>query len=117
MRREGDHKPSDTEQNVLRKSKKVVMKRLSRNGEERRSAYYFVAESKTFLSVVSLIFVPYLIGMLLMLLFFYFYLDIDITDFFHVYGGLSQLSLWFFGVYLIITVADIWLLSRKFIEW
>ena len=64
-------------------------------------------------SFISLVFLPYIIGMLLSLGLFYFYMGIPIKDFFHVYSGLSQLLFWVFGIYLIITLVDIWLIVKK----
>jgi len=70
-------------------------------------------QSIFYTSFVSLVFLPYIIGMLLTLGLFYFYMGIPIKDFFHVYSGLSQLLFWLFGIYLIITMVDIWLIVKK----
>ena len=81
---------------------------------ERPTAYLFVENNTILVSFLSVLFIPYILGMLLTLVLFYFYVGISVTDFFHVYSGLSQFIFWVLGIYLIITVVDIWLLARKF---
>jgi len=81
---------------------------------EKHTAYLFVENNTVLVSLLSVLFIPYILGMLLTLVLFYFYVDVTVTEFFHVYSGLSQFVFWVLGTYLIITVVDIWLLSRKF---
>jgi len=81
---------------------------------ERHTTYLFVENNTVLVSLLSVLFIPYILGMLLTLVLFYFYVGISVTDFFHVYSGLSQFIFWVLGIYLIITVIDVWLLARKF---
>jgi hypothetical protein len=95
--------------------KKVVLKEHSaeyRSGE-RVGGYHFVEKNTVLVSFLSAVFFPYILGMLLMLVLFYFYVGVSVTEFFHVYSGLSQFIFWILGMYLIITVIDIWLLAQK----
>jgi hypothetical protein len=96
---------------------RVVVQDLTRDhfSDEKPSAFIFVENNTLLVSLLSALFVPYMLGMLLTLVLFYFYVGVSVTDFFHVYSGFSQFVFWVLGAYLIITVADIWLLSRKFI--
>jgi len=68
------------------------------------------------LSVVSVFFVPYILGMLTTLVLYYFYVGVSVSDFFHVYSGLSQLIFWVLGFYLIITFTDVWLIMKKILQ-
>ena len=81
--------------------------------ENRLTISDFLEKHLAIISFVSAIFVPYIFGMLLILVLFYFYLDISVIDFFHAYSGFSQLVFWIVGTYLIITLGDIWLISKK----
>jgi hypothetical protein len=81
--------------------------------KKRHSSYTLVQENTVLISFVSVIFLPYILGMLITLLLFYFYIGIPIMDFFHVYSGLSQLVFWILGLYIIITLTDIWFILKK----
>ena len=80
----------------------------------KHTAFIFVENNTVLVSLLSALFIPYILGMLFTLILFYFYVGISVTDFFHVYSGLSQFIFWVLGTYMIITVIDVWLLSRKF---
>jgi hypothetical protein len=81
--------------------------------EEGRPRYIFSEENILYTSFLSLVFFPYFLGMCLLLLLFYFYMDISVKDFFHVYSGFSQILFWIFGSYLMVTLFDLWWLVKK----
>jgi hypothetical protein len=81
--------------------------------EERRSAYVLAEQNIFYTSFISLVFLPYILGMCLLLILFYFYMDISVKDFFHVYSGFSQILFWIFGSYLMVTLFDIWWIIKK----
>jgi hypothetical protein len=90
--------------------KKMVVHALD---DKSRNSYSFVQENAVLVSFVSVVFLPYILGMLIALILFYFYIGISVVDFFHVYSGLSQLVFWVLGLYIIITLIDIWLILKK----
>jgi hypothetical protein len=96
-------------------SGRTAVQRMYDPEEQRRSAYVFIENNTVMVSLLSALFIPYILGMLLTLVLFYFYIGISVTDFFHVYSGFSQFIFWVLGAYLIITIVDVWLLSRKFL--
>jgi hypothetical protein len=93
--------------------KVVVQKNIKDSSKKNQSSYVFVEKNMVLVSFLSAVFFPYVLGMLLMLVLFYFYVGVSVTEFFHVYSGLSQFIFWILGMYLIITVIDIWLLAQK----
>jgi len=80
---------------------------------EQKPRYVMLEENIYYTSFISLVFFPYILGMLLSLVLFSFYLGIPIKDFFHVYSGLSQILFWVFGIYLMITLFDVWWIVKK----
>ncbi len=100
--------------NDMSERTRIIMRDIEdENLTRSESMYVFAEKNPLVVSVISAFFLPYMLGMLLMLVLFYFYVGISITDFFHVYSGLSQVVFWVFGAYLIITVTDLWLLFKK----
>ena len=89
---------------------KMVVRELEK---PHQSTYEFIQSNTVLVSFISVVFLPYMTGMLLTLFLFYFYMGIPVMDFFHVYSGLSQLVFWILGIYLIITLTDIWLILKK----
>ncbi|MCF6205592.1 MAG: hypothetical protein L3J47_01675 [Sulfurovum sp.] len=81
--------------------------------EKRVSIYAFIEQKPYHTSFISLIFFPYIIGMVLLLLLFSLYWHIPVRDFFQVYNGFSQILFWVFGIYFVITALDIWWLVKK----
>jgi type III secretory pathway component EscU len=116
MDRKDDYNLIRVNRTKARQNNRISVHNLSdRMDDGKSSAYLFIENNTVALSLLSAVFVPYILGMLLTLVLFYFYVGVSVTDFFHVYSGLSQLLFWVLGSYFIITVADIWFLSRKFL--
>lgn len=94
----------------------VIPHMLDEGQTDRQSAYEFVENNTLLVSLLSALFLPYILGMMITLVLFYFYVGVSVTDFFHAYSGISQFVFWILGAYLIITVFDVWFLVRKFIK-
>jgi hypothetical protein len=92
---------------------RIMMQGFS-GDRQKQTAFLFVENNTLLVSLLSALFFPYILGMLITLVLFYFYVGVSVTDFFHVYSGFSQFVFWVLGAYFIVTVIDIWLLSRKF---
>ncbi len=93
-------------------SNNTILVQVDKN-KKRPLGFVFVEKNPLVLSFLSLLFLPYILGMILTLLLFYFYVGVGISDFFHVYSGLSQFLFWILGSYLMITLFDIWFLTKK----
>ena len=97
------NRDSETENNII----------VNELHGEQKPRYVLLEENIYYASFISLVFFPYILGMLLSLILFYFYMGIPVKDFFHVYSGLSQILFWVFGTYLMITLFDVWWIVKK----
>ena len=73
----------------------------------------FFEENPIVALLVSLILVPYVLGFIIGFFYFSFHIGVPVSDFLAAFHGRSQLVFWLIGFYLIITLTDVWLLSKK----